>query len=544
MALRVAVATGNWSNPAIWNGGVLPSPGDIVASNNFIVTIDQNVNVDTLTNASRSIVNAIPTMTSDTTPSGVASGFFTNGGATHYKAFDKDVNNNFFAGVIVAGDYIQYEFANPIAIDQFAIQFGGNTVTSMSLQGWNGSSWVNLLTTSSTNVSFFTTGLAGNSTTYNRYRVVFNTAMYIQLREVYFYEYLGTTASVAGGGFTLNNGVSATATNGFYNGASVQLVTFSLGSGQSASMIGNLYSGLVAGSASIGGVVAMNGVGTLNIIGTLYSGGSTNAEALKINSAGTINITGNIEDNNSNVTRQVIIFFAAATINLTGNIISSTTSGGTTIAGTLVNGQGNSFKLYITGNVLSSLNSCIGSSGASYMSIVGTIQTIKNTVNNGAALAVASTNGGATNIFSGPFICSEYGVFPYQVARMHLIPSASNYIEFRDETTNGAVSPGAIAPATRMIAPAGVSDSPIPANVRFGTVYANGSLTGTLKMPNPNSVAYGVQVDNTIGNAVLTPQSVWDFAIASLNTSGSIGERLKKVATVDSTGAQLSSFEF
>ena len=33
MAQRAAIASGNWSNPAIWNGGILPEPGDVVASN-------------------------------------------------------------------------------------------------------------------------------------------------------------------------------------------------------------------------------------------------------------------------------------------------------------------------------------------------------------------------------------------------------------------------------------------------------------------------------------------------------------------------------
>ena len=40
MALRYAVANGNWSNPAIWDGGTLPTSSDEVFSNNFTVTID------------------------------------------------------------------------------------------------------------------------------------------------------------------------------------------------------------------------------------------------------------------------------------------------------------------------------------------------------------------------------------------------------------------------------------------------------------------------------------------------------------------------
>ena len=45
MAIRFAVATGNWSSTATWNGGTLPTSADDVYANNFTVTINQNVTV-------------------------------------------------------------------------------------------------------------------------------------------------------------------------------------------------------------------------------------------------------------------------------------------------------------------------------------------------------------------------------------------------------------------------------------------------------------------------------------------------------------------
>ena len=50
MANRYAVATGNWSNTATWDGGTLPQAGDVVRPNGFVVTIDQNITVSELTN--------------------------------------------------------------------------------------------------------------------------------------------------------------------------------------------------------------------------------------------------------------------------------------------------------------------------------------------------------------------------------------------------------------------------------------------------------------------------------------------------------------
>ena len=50
MANRYAVATGNWSNTATWDGGTLPQAGDVVRPNAFTVTIDQDITVESLRN--------------------------------------------------------------------------------------------------------------------------------------------------------------------------------------------------------------------------------------------------------------------------------------------------------------------------------------------------------------------------------------------------------------------------------------------------------------------------------------------------------------
>jgi hypothetical protein len=50
MANRYAVANGNWSNPATWDGGTLPAAGDTVRPNGFTVTIDVDVGAEQLIN--------------------------------------------------------------------------------------------------------------------------------------------------------------------------------------------------------------------------------------------------------------------------------------------------------------------------------------------------------------------------------------------------------------------------------------------------------------------------------------------------------------
>lgn len=53
MATRWAVANGNWSNPAIWDGGTLPIAADDVFADGKTVAIDQNVTVLSLRNTNR-----------------------------------------------------------------------------------------------------------------------------------------------------------------------------------------------------------------------------------------------------------------------------------------------------------------------------------------------------------------------------------------------------------------------------------------------------------------------------------------------------------
>ncbi len=69
MANVYAVKTGNWSDTTVWNTGALPTSADDVYSNNFTVTIDQNVTVLSIRNTSASGISA-------------GGGFILNGGFT------------------------------------------------------------------------------------------------------------------------------------------------------------------------------------------------------------------------------------------------------------------------------------------------------------------------------------------------------------------------------------------------------------------------------------------------------------------------------
>jgi hypothetical protein len=56
MPNRWPIASGNWSNAAIWSGSIIPTASDAVFANRFNVTVDQNITVTQLRNTATSSV--------------------------------------------------------------------------------------------------------------------------------------------------------------------------------------------------------------------------------------------------------------------------------------------------------------------------------------------------------------------------------------------------------------------------------------------------------------------------------------------------------
>lgn len=573
MGLKIAVATGNWSNPATWNAGTLPKVGDVVASNNFTVTIDQNINVSLLTNTAQTGVSAVPVMTSATTPSGIV----TSSG--NYDAARAAWNAFAASGIWISGggsfppQWIAYEFTSPKIIGSYSFNSGW-ALSAMPkdflFQGWDGSSWVTLHTVTGNTNTTYTSPSIGNTTAYIAYRF-YTTAInqtnpagdqFVSMSAIKMFEsgdFSGS--SVAGGGFILNSGVTATAATvqGNANG-NAHCLRYD-GSG-SATLIGNVLNPFNSG---IYRSLYVNTTGTFNWTGDLnvFSNSGTGSLAtMEIANSGTTNWVGNHNGNHTREPRFYVLLSGTCTLNHTGNL-TNTSIGGNNFC--LVNvSAGCTYNLTGTANIAQRNNAGyagidnfgtttiigpvnfygglyggVANNGNSKLTIIGAVTQIGN---GGENSAVVSGGTGAINLLSGPFIFSTYGYSPLRVVRMHLIPSISSYIEFRDETTNGAVSPGAIAPATQLVSPASVSDGPAVEDVRLGTVYALGTLIGTLNMPHPNQVTYGVAVDNTFGTAVLTAASVWDYLVSNITVENSIGMRLKNVSTPQTTGEQLEAF--
>ena len=581
MALRVAVANGNWSSTSTWYGGVKPTVGDVVASNNFTVTIDEDINVDSITNAARAIVSAVPFMTGYTTPSGIVTASSDNSaqGREVWKAFD---SSSVTAGqlAVTGPGWIAYEFATPVIINSYSWAANTNEqATNWNFEGWDGSDWIVLHTVTGGPINY-TSPLIGNTTAYIKYRInvtaAIGRALWFNINLI---ELNGEIPAVAGGGFILNDGLTLTCTGSGVVTGTTTCLTYS-GSGV-CTINANIFPANASTNEGVSGLI-YSGSGTLNLngninniglsigrgptvlfsgTGTLNVNGNINAlqvrQALRITNTSVCNIVGNLNPGNAAVAVQVT---GNAVVNITGNIFPQEGgSGGASLllisaAAAVVTVTGNVYPdttffqnahgISVTGSsqlyIIGTIN---GGSGSVYNTVISTsncfISVIGSIKSQRGVPAFYSTGAGAINILTGPFISGDSGAQPLFVTRMHYQRTMGSYYEFRDNSTLGALPPSAPAPATRLVSPDTVADSPVPRDVRLGTIYAEGSQTGTMIVPSRDNVAKGVLVDNTVGTAILDADSIWAVPLTSINTLNSIGRRVKNAATVETTGAQI-----
>jgi hypothetical protein len=552
-----------------------------VASNGFTVTIDQNVNVDSITNAAQTAANAVPLMTSNTTPSGIATrSSVENSSREPYNAFDGNTTGTWWTSLAPQGQWIAYEFTSSKLITKYKFLSHTFIINNFTFEGWDGSAWVVLHTVTGNAVATYTSPELTHTTYYIKYRINVTSVASsgtVNMYELYFFEKGYTLDSVAGGTFNLNSGVTVTCTGG--NGIYASNITCLTYAGTGTSTInatinpltvapgshtytlvhsgtgilninGNLY---VATDCGNRGCLTLTGSGTLNVVGNLLGAqGFCSSPGVSVTTSGIFNLVGNVYGG-VNVTALNLIGTSVTTI--TGNLYGGSNSGraitlsGTallTVTGNLLSGDNGGPCINITSGtpnvtIIGNVGSTFGNSTTLLSSAAGSYIKVVGTIFAGLNYNFYSVSPSSINILTGPFISYATGVHPFLVSRMHYQRTFGSYFEYRDSSTGGALPPIASAPATRLVSPDTVVAAPIPANVRQGTVYALGSQTGTMIVPNPANVVKNVPVDNTVGTAVLEPGALWAVPLSAINTTNSIGQRVKNAATVESTGAQIQT---
>ena len=290
------------------------------------------------------------------------------------------------------------------------------------------------------------------------------------------------------GTFILSNGVTLTA-NVTHKSANltVTLLTFSSASPASATIVGNC----TGGSTNDAVAVANTSSGLLTITGNLTAN-AARAYGANNTSVGTINATGNITGGQG-VTSYGVNNNSTGAIIVTGNVTAGSSASGNGIR----NLQGGT--LNITGSVLAVNSPGISNATTGAVTITGSI-TASNT-NHG--LECTNTTG-ANITLSGSLISAPNGLAATNCAKFLMNPTPSTaFVRF---AKNGTTTYSDFYTADNSLGQAA------PSNVRAGTVYANGNLTGSCAVPAAGSVALGVPVDATTGTATLTPAAVWEYA--------------------------------
>jgi hypothetical protein len=550
MGLRVAVANGNWSSPSTWQGGVLPTATDVAATNGFVINIDQDITVEGLTNVAH-YPSAIPPMTYYDAPGGeVTSSGKYDASETYapWKAFNfSSVTTDAWIHTNgVPAGWLAYEFKNPKVINQYNI-IGpyANSLSNMprnwTFEGWDGTNWIVLHTvTANTALSYI--GTFTNTVAYKKYRINItanNNEAYTGIHTMY----MGlstdpTTTSVPNGYFTVSPGANITCTQiGLLAGAGVPLITINAA--------GNYYFNSSIIKNGNAGAIYVTAEANVYIVGDIISTGGGGSIATNfVISAITYSkfyITGKIRGCVSTETSVsgCIYLTNLAEAYVTGDVTSNNLS--TNYNSNPIIELLNSSRCEITGNVYHNNNSArVIRNASGILSVVGTLNaTLPNLA--GTDVVYSDYNTPGINMLSGPFIFSRSGHSPTWVSRFFLIRTAQSYIEYMDNSGSGLLPPGTQGVPTRLVSPDTVVDAPSPNNVRQGISYASGSLTGTMIVPSPDNVAKNIPVDNTVGTAALDASAIWAVPLTSINTSNSIGRRVKNAATVETTGAQIES---
>lgn len=541
MANKFAIATGNWDNTAIWNDGVVPTIGDDVWANSFTVTLNQDVNVESLRSSISPLVlpfNPIPLMTNNITPSGTASAGTNN--STAWQVFDQDTLTSWTSTVgLGTTAWVSYELTSGVVAKRYYILRPVATTNRPSgwfFQGSNdGSIWDTLDTVvANATAGAYTSGTLANTTSYTYYRIFVNTASVGTSAQIFSFEITNDTTSVLGGqnggSFSVNTNRTITCSNPLNGIVAGSTTCLSIsGTNSTININSNIRSGTV-NTINIVDIISTASTGnTINVVGDLVSV-STNIVPIRTNAPNTtINVTGTV--NAAGVSNTINVLGAATNTNITvnGNLI--------TVGNNIVHQSSGS--VTINGDILPSLSTGYGivRSASATITVNGNVS--GSVVSSGQGILVQTVGGGNVIVNGNVFGGNGYGI---------LLNSVSTTVTVSGDVTAGSSAPAigcnvlttlpcrvggniidgntynAIWHSTIQLigttqflqakdasgnnkflySPGTALGNPATGDVRLGTTYAGGSLTGTLDVPPTSSVAVGVPVDNTVGSGIFT----------------------------------------
>ena len=355
----------------------------------------------------------------------------------------------------------------------------------------------------------------------------------------------GTNCTVSQNSGNVTGGSGATGYGIYVAASSTVTVVGSVTAGTGAAIVTtptititvNLtITGSVSAGSGSSGIIANHTLGYTNISGNIYGGSSAACYGLSALGAAPISITGNVYGGSSGTGYGINASQPSGTNTVVGNVYGSDSlSGGwgIVLGGTLSYAVWN-----ITGSAI-----CGKQGGGIAINTTGGSPVVRATraVGNGYGAGSTSTLISVYGITNPTNQNASVYVEELQYGALGNIPVYGPVI-LTDLSSNKVLMYRATASQKTLVDPVGLAGAvPAATDVRYGTVYNNGSTTGTCYVPPAASVGVGVPVDNTTGTAALTPANIWAALTSTLTTSGSIGERLANASTVTSTGQQLSN---
>jgi len=318
----------------------------------------------------------------------------------------------------------------------------------------------------------------------------------------------GTGTFILSGGVTLTANVTHKSTT-----LAVTLLTFSSASPASANIVGNISGGPTNDAVAVANT--SSGLLTVTTAGNVTAN-AARAYGVNNTGVGTVNITANtISGGPGTVAPYGVNNNSTGTIIVTGNVTAGSSATGSGIR----NAAGGT--LNITGSVLAVNAPGISNATTGAVTISGSI-----TASNSHHGLECTNTTGANITLSGSLISAPNGLAATNCAKFLMNPTPSTaFVRF---AKNGTTTYSDFYTADNSLGQAA------PADVRTGTVYANGNLTGTCAVPAAGSVALGVPVDATTGTAVLTPADVQSALTAQGLTTARAGALDNLDATVSS----------
>ena len=322
--------------------------------------------------------------------------------------------------------------------------------------------------------------------------------------------YINTPLTIAtGGSFTL--AANYNITGAYIQAGSANCLTVSAAASSTLASCHATGSAFTLSTRAI----AFSSSGTLTLNGIVVIGGrvggttsANGAHAIESTSAaGTIDVT-----NASTVTGGSGASAYGLNNASTGAVsaTSSTVTGG-------IGGSSIGLNNASTGTVTVTSTTLTGGSGSSAYGLsnatTGTIVSTGDITATNSASGLSSDNTAANVKISGSLIGSISGR-PAIYAAKYLIDPTPTTAKFR-QGKNGTTTYSDFFTSDNSFGQAAITD------VRFGTVYASGALTGVAYIPAAGSVAFGVPVDATTGTATLTAADVraaMGLATANLDT--------------------------